>query len=126
MKILVVEDDPTLLRMYELVLPDWSPAISLTLAKNGYEGLVRIGEIKPDLLITDLMMPGIDGFMMLQSLRASRQLQSMNIVVVSGLSAAEIEERGGLPEDMPRFGKPIQFDKLEAHVRALLGERRAA
>ncbi len=119
LRVLVVEDDPTLLHMYETVIPTWKPPIDFIVARNGYEGLLSVGEFKPDVLITDLMMPGIDGFMMLKSLRQAKQVRGMRIAVVSGLTRAAIEARGGLPANVPLFGKPIDFEALHAHVDAL-------
>jgi CheY-like chemotaxis protein len=56
------------------------------MVSSGIDGLLEIGRVPPDLLITDLRMPGIDGFEMIRRLRADPQLQDLDIVVVSGLT----------------------------------------
>jgi CheY-like chemotaxis protein len=71
-----------------------------------------IGRTCPDLLITDLRMPGMDGFVMLNALRKAPEASNTRIVVVTGLDRSEIEARGGLPPDMEILGKPIPFDRL--------------
>jgi len=69
LRMLVVEDEPDLLRLYALMIEGWDLPIQLDLARNGFEGLVRLGERRHDVLITDLMMPGMDGFRMLAALQ---------------------------------------------------------
>ena len=118
LQVLVVEDDPTLLALYRYSFAAFHLPIALRLAPNGYEGLIRIGEERPDILFTDLMMPGIDGFQMLRTLAHRPELAAMQLVVVSGLDAAEIAERGGLPENVTVLSKPIPFEQLEAMVAA--------
>lgn len=116
-RILVVEDDIELLRLYEMNMRGWKPSVELVFAQNGYEGLVRIGESKPDVLITDLKMPGIDGFLMIDALGKRQDLRAMRLIVVTGLTRDEIAARGGLPPNVTVFEKPARFDKLEESVR---------
>ncbi len=126
-RLLVVEEDADLLRLYALTVDSWDLPIDLDLARNGFEGLVRLGERPPDMLITDLMMPGMDGFRMLRALQAMKPLaQSMDILVVTALSPADIADRGGLPEGIESFTKPVPFSHLEQRARRLLAQKVAA
>ena len=118
--LVVVEDDPDLLKLYGLYVASWKLPLRLVTATNGFEGLVRIGETQPQLLITDLNMPGMDGFRMIRSLRASADYKEMDIVAVTALGKAEIADRGGLPEDVKVMTKPVPFSELERLVRARL------
>ncbi|BBL76176.1 response regulator [Methylomagnum ishizawai] len=113
LRVLVVEDEPNLLMLYQMRLRKWRMAPDTVFAKNGFEALVRIGLEQPHLLITDLLMPSMDGFEMLRKLRALPELADMEVVVVTGLSVGEVEERGGLPDDILVLGKPIPFDQIE-------------
>ncbi len=117
---LAVDDESATRRLYELVIADWGLPIRLLTAQNGFEGLIRIGEEKPDLLLTDLHMPGMDGFSMIASLRAHPETRSMHVIVASGLTEPEIRERGGLPADVHFFPKPVAFDRLRLQVQKLL------
>jgi excisionase family DNA binding protein len=74
-KVLMVDDDATMLRLYELEMSGWELPLELTKASNGFEALIRIGETRPDLLISDLSMPGMDGFRMIRTLRATRLMR---------------------------------------------------
>ena len=123
-RLLVVEDDADLLRLYALTVESWDLPIDLDLARNGFEGLVRLGEQPPDMLITDLMMPGMDGFRMLRALQAMKPLaQSIDILAVTALSPADIADRGGLPAGVESFTKPVPFSQLEQRVRRLLTQK---
>ncbi len=118
--LVVVEDDPDLLKLYSLYVASWNLPLRLVTATNGFEGLMRIGETQPQILIADLNMPGMDGFRMIRSLRASADYKDMEIVVVTALGKAEIADRGGLPEDVKVMTKPVPFSELERLVRARL------
>jgi excisionase family DNA binding protein len=110
--ILVVDDELPVLRLYERRLARWPMNPQVVTAQNGTEALVRLGLLRPDLLVTDLKMPGMDGFRMLQQLREMPELAGMTTVVVSGLDSQEIEDRGGVPEGIPVLAKPIDFTRL--------------
>lgn len=113
LRILVVEDDPDLLRLYRLQLARWPMQPEVTTAMNGFEGMVVLGSLRPHLLITDLHMPEVDGFHMLRILRTMPQLDATEIVVVTGIGAEDVAQRGGLPQGIPILPKPIPFAELE-------------
>ena len=117
LKLLIVEDDPNIMRLYQMWVQSWNFKVDLTLAHNGYEGLLLIGQLRPDVVLTDLMMPGMDGFQLVRSLKGSKLgFASVKLVVVSSLSRQDIQNRGGLPEDVDIFEKPIPFERIEAIV----------
>lgn len=124
--VLVVEDEPDLLKLYKLTLGTWGLPIHVVTAANGFEALIRIGEARPDLLITDLNMPGMDGFRMIRTLRANAAFRDMDIVVVTALGKNEITDRGGLPDHVQVYTKPVPFSELEKLVRRKLASPRAA
>lgn len=124
LRILVVEDDPALRMLFEMTLSTWKLPLVVEVAENGFSALLKMGETPPDLLITDLNMPGMDGFTMIRHLRQTAPWQNLPIVVVSALGQREIAARGGLPADIPYFGKPVPFDRIEFIVRAQLANRR--
>ncbi|MGF6272913.1 excisionase family DNA binding protein [Massilia sp. UYP11] len=119
-RIVIAEDDATLLRLYELEISGWGLDAELIKAHDGFDALIRIGEAKPDLLISDLNMPGMDGFRMVRTLRADPRYGKMAIIVISGLDPATIASMG-LPADIPVFSKPVHFPELRARVEQILG-----
>ena len=114
-RVLVVDDDPLMLRLYELEMAGWGLDLEVVKANNGFEALIRIGEQRPDLLVSDLNMPGMDGFRMIRTLREDSGTAGMNMIVVSGLDRATIKAMG-LPADIPVFPKPVPFGELRAAV----------
>lgn len=115
-RVLVVDDDPLILRLYELEMAGWGLDMDLIKAHNGFEALIRIGEHRPDLLLSDLNMPGMDGFRMIRTLREDTGTAGMNVIVVSGLDRGTIKAMG-LPSDIPVFPKPVPFSELRTAVR---------
>lgn len=119
-RIVMADDDATLLRLYELEIAGWGLDAELIKARDGFDALIRIGEARPDLLISDLNMPGMDGFRMVRTLRADPRYGKMAIIVISGLDRATITSMG-LPDDIPVFSKPVRFPELRAKVEQILG-----
>lgn len=124
LRVLVVEDDANLLRLYQANMSRWPMAPEVTIVDNAVSALVLMGRNCPDLLVTDLHMPGMDGFNMLRVLRASPDFAKTTIVVVSGLDAAEVEERGGIPPDIEILPKPIPFNRLLAIATGIVNQGR--
>ncbi len=125
-RVLVVEDETDLLRLYEAHIGRWNGKPAVRTASDGYEGLLAIGLETPDLLILDLAMPRIDGFRLLRTLRAMPELRSMPIIIVSGLSADEIRATGDIPADVPVLPKPIPFARLRDLGEAMIAAHREA
>ena len=121
-KVLIVEDDQQLLALYAMTFKQWGLPIELTIAENGYDGLIKIGELQPDLLISDLQMPHMNGFEMIRTLRRSATID-MRIIVITGLDQTQIAAQGGLPEDIPVLTKPIRFAELRQIVKTALESR---
>lgn len=110
--IVVAEDDEMLRKLYAIRLSRWAMSPEVILVPDGFHALLEIGRRVPDLLISDLQMPEMDGFRMIRTLKNMDGLSSMKIVVVSGLDK-EVIAAGGLPDDVVVLGKPVPFDLLE-------------
>ena len=117
--VLIVEDDPMLLRLYELEISTWDMGISVRKASNGIEALARIGEARPDLLLSDLHMPGLDGLSMIHALRRDPATASLPLVVISGMDKPTVLSMG-LPADIAFFTKPAPLAALRAAVTSAL------
>lgn len=124
-KILVVEDDSILIKLYKTVIASWKLPLEVITAGSGVDALIRIGKDVPDLMITDLSMPNMDGITLIRSLATSSYREGLEIIVVSALDAAEIESRGGLPPDVRIFPKPVPFNELKVLVGGIVERREA-
>jgi len=118
-KVVIADDDATLLRLYELEIGGWGLPLQLIKAGDGFDALLKIGEYHPDLLISDLSMPGMDGFRMVNSLRNNPKQRDLNIIIISGLDRSTIKSLG-LPADIPVYAKPVAFGQLRAAVEKIL------
>ncbi len=114
--ILLVEDDENLREVSKAVIDHWKLPIGLVVAENGFEGLIQAGLCKPEIIISDLMMPAMDGFQMIKALRDMPDLNKPRIVVVTALEDQQIEARGGLPDDVELLRKPTPFEHLKSIV----------
>ena len=112
LSVLIVEDDEQQRRLYEKQLSAMEKGAYITMAKDGYEALIRIGQTLPDVIISDLVMPNIDGFKMVKVLREIPELEDCLVIVVSGLDEDEVLRRGGLPEDVYFYKKPVPLQNI--------------
>lgn len=120
LRVLVVEDDEATRDLYRCQFEAFDLPIDCTWMSSALEAMMDIASMRPDLLITDLTMPGVDGLEMLHVLKRNQQLASMQIVVVSGMPAEAIAARGGLPAQAHLLIKPVNFDWFEGYLTALV------
>ncbi|WP_068634727.1 response regulator [Thauera butanivorans] len=124
LRVVVVEDDSLLQTLYRETFASWPIEIELCVLDHGLDALVELGRQPPDLLIADLRMPGLDGFEMIRRLRENPVASETAIVVVSALTADEIEAEGGLPEDVTVYRKPVPFHQLQGYMQALVAQHK--
>jgi excisionase family DNA binding protein len=125
-KLLLVEDDPVMLHIYRQQIATWKLPIELLIAEDGFAGLILMGRHKPDVVITDLSMPGMDGVKMLRRVAMMDSDMSKSVIVITGLSPEEIAAKGGLPADIPIYPKPVSFSALRPLVEFKLSKSKVA
>ena len=124
LRVVAVEDNEAMLRLYNYTIQSWQLPIKLECFSSGYEALINITQNIPDALIIDLNMPGLDGFSMLDALSKSNILNKLAIIVISGLSNEEILSRGGLPPRARIYSKDqIPFAEMKEFMRGLLDNK---
>lgn len=116
--VLVVEDNEMQRAIYEKKIAGWKLPLEVRFCANGYQALVEIAARRPDVLLADIVMAGIDGYEVINTIVGYPDLADMDIAVLSALSEADIEARGGLPPGVVFFGKPINYDELRGYLRA--------
>ena len=115
-KILVVDDEPAQLRLAEQVLK--SNGYQVILANSGQESLRMIVDQKPDLVILDVMMPGIDGW---QTCSCVRELTDIPIIMLTGKRTSEDDIVRGLECGADEYlAKPLGNREFLARVRSAL------
>jgi excisionase family DNA binding protein len=124
--ILVVEDNPLQRALYQHRLDSWALDATIAYCDNGYQALLAIARARPRVVLTDIVMDGIDGFEIVRTIVADPLLASTSVAVLTTLTQAELDQRGGLPPGVLYFPKPINFDELRGYLRACCaGNRRA-
>lgn len=91
-RVLVVEDDPISLANTRLLLD--VEGFEVITASNGVEGLERVGSQRPDIVVCDVMMPGMDGMEMLARVRASPAIARTPFIFLTALSGTSSRVRG--------------------------------
>lgn len=119
--ILVMDDDPGMVKTIVMTLEDMDSDLKVESATDGYEGLMKIGKSVPDLLIIDLNMPKINGFEVIRQVKESEEYSSAKIMVVS--SALDDEAESKLKESgvSTYLRKPFKLTELKEEVTKLLG-----
>ena len=123
--VLLVEDDRDGRRMYAAWLSQ--AGFRVVEAHNGLQALERAFEFPPDAVVTDLNIPGIDGFELTRRLRSDPRTRAVPILAVTGYAAFAADpsraQRAGCDAVLP---KPCSPDDLEMTVRALINDTRTS
>jgi PAS domain S-box-containing protein len=117
-QVLVVEDEAALRGLVEGMLKSWG--FRVTTAANGGEALLAVEEqgLKPDLLITDVIMPAMSGAVLAERLRKNQP--NLKVLFMSGYTDNAIVQHGVLESGKPFIQKPFSSADLAAKVAALL------
>lgn len=124
LRVLLVEDDENTRELYRCQFDEWDLPIDCTWMSSALEALMDIASMRPDVLITDLSMPGVDGIEMLRTIKRNHHLADMQIIVISGLPAEAIAGRGGLPPQARLMQKPLNVDWLHGYLAARVDTQR--
>ncbi|ATX79525.1 DNA binding domain-containing protein, excisionase family [Mariprofundus aestuarium] len=121
--VLIVEDDRDLILLYQMHFKRWGLPLDVRYAANGFIGLMEIGRRRPDLLVTDLFMPYMDGFQMLRSL--NQEGLHIPTIVITGAPAGKVEALQAEDEDVLVLSKPVDFNLLRRLISVTLDVRKA-
>lgn len=117
MRILIVEDDDASLELAKRVAQHMGHTV-LT-AIDGAQGLALARSERPDLLLLDLHIPGIDGFQVVRELRGDESLRGLGVIALSAGSSADREQALSVGCD-DFVSKPYEFEVLRAAIRRCL------
>ena len=117
--ILVVEDVPNILELLEVTLR--FKGYPVLTAKNGEEAMQLVDQERPALIITDLMMPKLDGFAMVQNLRSNPLTRWIPIIVLSATYVTPEDRAFVMKMGVARFlEKPVDTEKFLFTVQEIL------
>ena len=113
--ILVVDDEPSIGRVVQFKLQQ--EGFRVALATDGLEGLAKVREEKPDLILLDLMMPGMDGFEVCRRLRAAPETVTTPVIILTARGQEMDRIRGVELGVLDFFTKPFSPQKLLERVK---------
>ena len=91
-RVLFIEDDPAVAEMYKLKLE--LDGYTVTVARDGEEGLRMATDTPPDIIFLDTRLPKMDGFAVLERLRASDRTKDVPVIILSNYGERELVDRG--------------------------------
>jgi len=121
-KILIVDDEPLNVKLLAAMIP--SDQYDTVLAYSGEEALKIVTDVPPDLILLDIMMPGLTGYEITRILKSDPESQDIPIVLVTAFGGTDFEIKG-LEAGADEFlNKPVNKTELLARVKSLLRLRR--
>lgn len=117
-RVLVIDDDPTALRLVGYVFH--RADFEVHVAANGVDGLSKVDNVQPDVVILDVMMPDMSGLEVCERLRSQPSTAQLPIIMLSARGQVEDKISGfkaGADDYVP---KPVEPEELVARARALL------
>jgi len=120
-RVLVVDDNADMRDYLRQLLREWD----VTVASNGVDALEQAQASPPQLIVTDVMMPGLDGFGLLQELRADARTRAVPVLMLSARAGEEARVSGLDAGADDYLTKPFTAQELVARVRSLLNLSKA-
>ena len=123
-RILIVDDDPRLLHIVAMYLGIEGYEVST--AENGEDGLAKVEARAPDLVILDIMMPGMDGIEMCRRIRTNPETAAIPVLMFSALSGDEDVERARHAGANHLITKPFNLVGLGSVVKSFFPDDKVA
>ena len=117
LKILAIDDSRTIREMLRMALG--RAGFDVHLANDGQEGVEALAIVSPDLVITDINMPRLDGFGVIDAIRSGTCLNALPILVLTTESAQELKERARQAGATGWIVKPFDDAKLISAIRRI-------
>lgn len=106
LRVLLIEDSVHYQNLVSLLMAQQFPELELHTANDGIGGLVMYGQLQPDVLLVDLLLPGIDGAALVTSLRSQPQFARSELIFVTALDAQQRAPYAFALADVPLVHKP--------------------
>jgi len=114
-KLLIIDDNPGITDMLELVLPP--EGFDVTAVNSGPDGIQATQQLNPDVVVLDLMMPGVDGWQVCKEIRTFSQVP---ILILSAVVDSDEVKRAIAEGANDYLVKPARLDELVTHVKKLI------
>ncbi len=119
-RVLLIEDSAHFQTLVKLLMAHDFPQVELHVADDGIVGLAMAGELQPDVLIVDILLPGIDGATLIARLRSHPQFQRSRLIVVTSLDEEQRSPYAFALAGLPVVHKPRLVQDLPALLAGFL------
>lgn len=126
LRVLLIEDSAHYQTLVSMLIRQHLPGSEVHVADDGIVGLAMAGRLQPDLLVVDILLPGIDGGALITSLRSHPHFDGLRLVVVTSLDAAQRQAYAYALADVPVVHKTRLVLELPAILKACAAERASA
>lgn len=117
-RVLIVDDDPEVVKLFSFVLR--RAGYEVETAPGGEAALRQVGTSLPDLIVLDVMMPGLDGYEVARQLRAQAETAAIPIVMLTARALPSEQVAGRLAGATSYLVKPVTPSMLVKTVREIL------
>jgi two-component system alkaline phosphatase synthesis response regulator PhoP len=117
-KILIIDDDPDALETMTAVLETHDYEILTAL--SGLEGISKASKEKPDLIIMDVLMPEVDGFVTCKMIKENKEIKNIPVILLTGTGMVGDMEKGFAAGAKDFMIKPIDWDKFFLKIKKLI------
>ncbi len=121
--VLLVDDDPDTNELYAMSLTGSGFAVEQ--ATSGEDALARIGSVVPDIVVADIVLPGMDGFALCREIKRDERTAHVPVIAVTGYSSPTRMEEATRAGFQALLLKPCLPDDLLAQIRRSIAETRA-
>ncbi|WP_042884428.1 response regulator [Cupriavidus necator] len=117
-KVLVIDDSSTIRRTAEIFLSQ--AGYQVTLAEDGFEALAKVGDLHPDLVFCDILMPRLDGYQTCSLIKKSPRFHAIPVIMLSSRDGVFDRSRGRLVGAHDHLAKPFTREALLQAVQGCL------
>lgn len=118
-KILIIDDEEELVEMMVLKL-DWA-GFDVRAAYNGSNGLEMVGTTKPDLILLDVVMPGLNGWEVCKRIKQNPQTKNLPVIILTAAKGRDTDDKAAESGADGVLIKPFDDKALMAAIHELLG-----
>jgi len=118
LKILVIDDNPVVLKLDESLLR--SVGYEVITASDGIEGIKKAREERPDIILLDIILPGMHGFEVCKKLKEDETTKVIPVIIVTGAGLEEVARNEPDIQAEGYIAKPYGLEELEAAIQGAL------
>jgi excisionase family DNA binding protein len=119
-RVLIVDDDPATVRVLRRLVERIAPESEIEVARDGFEAGRQLEIFFPDLILLDLMLPGIDGFQVCANIRADEGKKHIRILAISALRTEGIQKKVLASGADLFIQKPFEIDRVRQAIAQLI------